>query len=370
MGIKSRKPKDLDPGYASEVDAIDEQTWGNVIQQFDDANIYQTWPYGAVRSGERNIGHLVLRREGEIVAVAQARIARLPLLPVGVAYVQWGPLWRRDGVEDTVLFRQAIRALRNEFVCKRGLTLRAFPQLFNDGANRCGTILAEEGFTRADSESSNHTILMDLSPSMEELREGMKSHWKRELKAAERNRLEIMTGTGQELFDAFIQMYREMVSRKRFVEPNDIHQFRLIQKRLPEPLKMKIMLCRSGAQLCAGVISSAMGNTAMYLFGATSNAGMKTNGSYLLQWKLIEELKRRKVSLYNLNGVNPTKNPGTYKFKDDLAGSNGRHVGFLGRFDANGNILNSRLIQLIDVMKMTRRPRKRANSNDRVLKFE
>jgi lipid II:glycine glycyltransferase (peptidoglycan interpeptide bridge formation enzyme) len=205
---------------------------------------------------------------------------------------------------------------------------------------------------------------------MEELREGMKSHWKRELKAAERNRLEIMTGTGQELFDAFIQMYREMVSRKRFVEPNDIHQFRLIQKRLPEPLKMKIMLCRSGAQLCAGVISSAMGNTAMYLFGATSNAGMKTNGSYLLQWKLIEELKRRKVSLYNLNGVNPTKNPGTYKFKDDLAGSNGRHVGFLGRFDANGNILNSRLIQLIDVMKMTRRPRKRANSNDRVLKFE
>jgi hypothetical protein len=45
--------------------------------------------------------------------------------------------------------------------------------------------------------------------------------------------------------------------------------------------------------------------------------------------------------VYNLNGINPTKNPGTYKFKNDLAGKNGTSVQFLGRFDSPASLLSS-----------------------------
>ncbi len=38
------------------------------------------------------------------------------------------------------------------------------------------------------------------------------------------------------------------------------------------------MLCRSGDTTCAGLICSALGDTAVYLFGATSDAGMETRG--------------------------------------------------------------------------------------------
>jgi lipid II:glycine glycyltransferase (peptidoglycan interpeptide bridge formation enzyme) len=176
---------------------------------------------------------------------------------------------------------------------------------------------------------------MDLRPSLEDLREGMRPHWKRELKIAERNKLEIVEGSENELFEAFIGIYKDMVSRKRFVESNDVNQFRLIQAQLPQSLKMKVMLCRSDRGACAGLVCSRIGDTAVYLFGATSTAGMKSNGSYLLQWKLIEGLKERHCSFYNLNGINPAGNPGTYKFKHDLAGKHGRDVCFLGRFDAH-----------------------------------
>src|SRR5437879_4054435 len=110
------KTRALDPGYTSEVDTVDEQTWCQILQEFGEANIYQSWSYAAVTSGQRSMSHLILRKNRNIVAVAQARIAKLPLINVGIAYIRWGPLWRRDATEANVeIFRQAIRALRNEF---------------------------------------------------------------------------------------------------------------------------------------------------------------------------------------------------------------------------------------------------------------
>jgi lipid II:glycine glycyltransferase (peptidoglycan interpeptide bridge formation enzyme) len=175
---------------------------------------------------------------------------------------------------------------------------------------------------------------MDLSPPLGDLRQGLRPHWQRELKVAEKQKLKVVEGSEDELFETFIQIYREMVARKKFNEPNDINEFRAIQQRLPQEFKMKTMLCRSDEGICAGLISSAIGGTAIYLFGATSALGMKSRGSYLLQWKFIERLKLNLVPQYDLNGINPETNPGTYKFKSDLAGDKGRDVRFLGRFES------------------------------------
>src|SRR5262245_61958161 len=102
--MSARDFRSLDAGYTADVDAIDEESWCKALLELDDANIYQTWPYGAVISGESNNSHFVLRRGATIVALAQVRIARLPVVRAGVAYVRWGPLWRRDGREDSRIF--------------------------------------------------------------------------------------------------------------------------------------------------------------------------------------------------------------------------------------------------------------------------
>lgn len=334
--MADRETRPLDAGYAADIGSLQEPAWSSVLLEFDDANIYQTWQYGSVTAGEPNLEHLTLRRGGEIVALAQVRITRLPLLPIGVAYVRWGPLWRKSGTADVEVLRQAVRALRNEYVCRRRLALRLFPMLYSDRPVPFQVILQQEGYIAASSDTADRTLLLDLSPPVATLRDGMKAHWKRELKAADRSQLEIEAGTADELFADFVTMYREMVTRKGFVEPNDINQFREIQQRLPEAMKMKIVLCRAGGQTCAGAIASALGQTGVYLFGATSNAGLKSRGSYALQWRLVQTLKEEGLRVYDLNGINPEKNPGTYKFKADLAGGNGMDVFFLGRFDAQG----------------------------------
>jgi hypothetical protein len=333
--------RDLHPGYSSAVDVVEEAAWCRILEQFDDANIYQTWPYDEVRCGRANISHLVLRKNGDIVAAAQARIVKAPLLKVGIAYVRWGPLWRRrEDKADPEIFRQAIRALRNEYACRRGLVLRFYPSLFSDESSPFLTILEEEGFSAFDGEKRSRTLLLDVSRPLEKLRAGLRPHWHRYLKVAERNELEIVEGSEDELFEEFVKIYREMVARKRFAEPNDIDEFRRIQRRLPEKLKMKIMLCRSGGEVCAGLVCSSIGNTAVYLFGATSDAGLKKRGSYLLHWRLIEWLSKKGRAVYDLNGIDPVVNTGTYKFKTDLCGNNSRDVYFLGRFDSYTNVLS------------------------------
>jgi len=341
----------LGSGYEVEVDTLNEHTWCQLLQEFDDASIYQTWPYVAVTAGSRNMSHLLLKKNGEVVAAALARIAKLPLTRIGVAYLRWAPLWRRRGFEaNPEVLRYALRALRNEFACKRGLVLRFFPLVFEDESS-VQAILAEEGFTSVENEGRGRTILMDLTPTLENLREGMGRNWKRNLKQAEQNGLEIVEGTDDELFRTFVDVYKQTVLRKGFAEPNDINQFRLIQSQLPERLKMRILLCKSAGEVCAGLVWSAMGRTGIELFAATSDTGLNSRGSHLLRWRFIDWLKREHFSVYNLNGVNQERNPGTYKFKRDLAGKNGREVCYLGRFDARDGLLSYRCVKWGDAFK-------------------
>jgi lipid II:glycine glycyltransferase (peptidoglycan interpeptide bridge formation enzyme) len=45
-------------------------------------------------------------------------------------------------------------------------------------------------------------------------------------------------------------------------------------------------------------------------------------------------MKERGCLSSNLNGINPQTNPGTYVFKQGLAGKSSRDVYYLGRFDS------------------------------------
>jgi hypothetical protein len=359
---RPRRHRPLDAGYTSEVDATDEAGWYRMLAEFDDANIFQTVAYGAATPRRGKLSHLVLRFEGVPVSIAQARIVRIPGVHLGIAYIRWGPMWRlRASASGVAAFRQCLRALRNEYACKRGLVLRVLPLLFDPDASVYMPMLAEEGFERVAGDAPSRTILMDLRPPLEQLRNGIRAHYKRELKRAERNGLEIVEGTTGDLFDALIEVHREMVRRKRFVEGSDIGRFRRVQDLLPEPLKMRIMLARSEAGVCAGLVCSAFATTAVYLFGATSDLGLKSNGSYLLHWKLIELLKNEGRAVYDLHGVNAEHNPGTYAFKRDLGGEHGSEVAFLGTFEAHEGWLGHRGVRFAERMRHKYRTLKEAS---------
>ena len=343
----SFQPRSLEPGFTADVVRVDERRWRDVLSAFDDANLYQAWAYDAVRQGEQSLCHCVVSRAGSVVAAAQARLAGLPGLRAGAAYVRWGPMWRRIGSRaDPLDLRMCLRAMRNELVLKRGLFLRVFPLLFDDEVSGWRGLLEEEGFAPAPGDTPQRTLLLGLEPSLEDIRKSLEHKWRNRLSRAERNELECSEGSDDASFGAFIELYRSLLDRKRFKEPNDIREFRVIQERLPDDQKLRIFLTgKNGAPSC-GAICSALGGTGVYLFGACNESGLATNGSYLIQWKAIQWFKQQGCRVYNLNGINPESNPGTYHFKAGVAGRTGRDVRYLGRFDAYGGSLTATGVHL------------------------
>ena len=79
-------------GYQREVDCYKENQWHKAMRLFNDTNICRTWACETVGHSEKNMSHSILKKDGQVFAMAQARRQRIPLLKTGIAYVRWEPI--------------------------------------------------------------------------------------------------------------------------------------------------------------------------------------------------------------------------------------------------------------------------------------
>jgi hypothetical protein len=336
---------ELGHGYTVEFGRFERERWDGLLGRFEDASIYQTWSYEMPSSGHRRVVHMLLRKNRVKRAAAQVRVMRFPVINVGIAYVRWGPLWKAKGVPmDLEVFRQAVRALRNEFSVRHHLALRIYPLAFKSEAPELERILQEEGFLELQNARRDRTLIMDLTVSLHTLRATLDQKWRNCLNRAEKNGLELKFGEEPELFEQVELIYSEMIRRKNLSDVSDIAHLRRVQPLLPTDQKLKIIVCSKDGQPVAGGIFSAIGDMALYMVGATSDAGMKTKGSYLIQWSFVNWLKENGIMHYDLHGFNPETNPGTYHFKRGLAGKHGRNVEFLGKFQVADSQLSALIV--------------------------
>lgn len=317
------------------MDQVDARQWSGILGGFADASIYQTWPYPAGRDGTSPVSHLLLKRNASVAGAAAVRLAGWPRLNLGMAYVFWGPLWKQHGgTGDLEALRHGLRALRDEYARRRGLIVRVVPQIYEEDPAPFRKVFEEEGYVPQRRARTRRTILVDLRRTLDELYEGLHAKWRYSLKKARKENLSIIEGEGDELFELFARIYDEMVERKHFDETADVERYRRLQKELAPREKMRVFLCKAEEKVCAGGVISAVGDTAIYLLGATTEIGMKTSASYLVHWRMLEWVRQRECMQYDLNGINPENNHGVYLFKSRLAGDHGQDVRGLGEYDA------------------------------------
>ncbi len=312
------------PEWQVEVDRWTPDEWHQMLDLFNDSNIYQTWAYGGVRWGRKSLSHLVLKRRGEVLGMAQVRIVRPTRFNFGMAYLRWGPLCERRGrpLDFEVVTRMA-GALEGEYVRERRLFLRILPNAFV-GSDRAA--IFQSAFCSFDSEpavprDTYRTFLLDLAPDLEELRRRLDKKWRNQLSRAEKNNLKVIAGSGKDEFQTFCRIYDQMRKRKTFETTVDVQEFGQIQEDLTKRHRMRILICEDRGQPVAGLVASAMGDSAIYLLGATSDDGLNSKGSYLLQWTLIRWLREESIRWYDLGGIDPEANPGGYHFKKGFSGA-------------------------------------------------
>src|SRR5208283_1690933 len=353
---REKEPKLMpNPAWQVEVDRATPTEWSKMLDLFDDANIYQTSAYGGVRWGEKNLSRLVLKRDGDILGMAQTRIVRPTPLKFDMAYLRWGPLCERRGKPlDPEVFTFMARALEEEYVEKRRLLLRVLPNAFAGTPRAEAMRTAFSRFTpeALTVENTYRTFVLDLSPSLDELRKKLDAKWRNKLSGAEKNNLNVVAGNSCEEYQTFCQLYYQMQQRKNFETTVDVEEFRSIQENLAEPHRMRILICKNEGIPVAGLVVSAMGDSAIYLLGATSDAGLNTKGAYLLQWTMIRWLKENGIRWYDLGGIDPEVNPGVYSFKKGFAGQD---VCQINPLVASDSAVSSAIVKAGLVMQRTLR---------------
>ena len=322
----------LMPNYkwAVEVDQASASEWSEMLDRFKDANIYQTAAYGEVRWGEANLSRLVLKRDGEVVAIAQFRIIRPTPLKFGMAYLRWGPLWEMKGQPvDEEVVRRFAGAIQDEYLTRRKLLVRILPNAFVGSVRAALLQAAFSTFTeeRGDAGEVYRTFVLNLTPSLEELRSRLDKKWRNQLTRSEKSNLTVTCSEDAEQYRSFCEIYRQMHARKGFATKVDIDEFGRMQALLPASERMRVLICKENEVPVAGLVASAIGESAIYLLGATSDAGLNARGAYLLQWTLISWLKERGIQYYDLGGIDPAGNPGVYHFKKGLSGADICQIG-------------------------------------------
>jgi len=334
--------------YKAEIDQVEKQEWYDLLGQFGDATIYQTWAYASVRWGEKKLSHLVLKRKTKVVAIAQVVIRELPLFKIGVAYVPWGPLWhaRRHGADIEAL-QNMLRAIRYFYGKEKKLLIRLMPPEVAGVDQSIVAVYRNEGFTRTSSQPYR-TFIIDLKPSLEEIRKQFKAKWRNCLNKAQKKELFVVEGASDADYRIFLSLQKDMMSIKKFSPGVDYDEFGLIQSTLRNDFKMRIFTCLFKGVPVASLVGSVIGDRGIYLLGASNDTGRRVCASYLLQWKMIEKLKKKGTRYYDLGGIDPSTNPGVFHFK---AGLKGRDVVHIGYFEACDNPMSRVSVDFLEYKK-------------------
>lgn len=320
--------------YAVEIDGTSERDWNHILEHFDDANVWQTWSYGAVMFGEDNLSHLVLTKHGRIVSAAQLAILSLPILRTRIAYIKYGPLRRvRGEAPDADVDRTMLRAIIETYVEGKGCLLRLMPRVLEGGEEDLPDLL-QDIRVRWKRQPAGGTFLIDLSPNAEEQLMGLRPKWRAALRKAQKRGLEVVELDPVAGVDTFMRLYNEMLARKQFVDQSDIELLPRLQAALPEPHKLKILACLEDGEVCAMNVFSVMGDIGISLFGVAGERGRGNGASYIVNWWILNWLKENGLKWYDLGGAG---DPKVNEYKRGLAGKYGRAEQFVGKFDVSGN---------------------------------
>jgi len=325
---------ELDSDYSVDIDNIDKDTWHICLRAFDDASIYQTWDYGLTKCKPKHLHHLSLKYKGEIVSVAQVRVTKTLGLPIGIAYVHWGPLWIKNAaLPNTNHLKNMLRVLQSEYTIRKKYLLKIVPKIVKPQIkDDILKIFAKEGFKW--SQDPDETVLLDLSTPLEMLRNNLHKDWRRVLRQAEAQEIRIIEGTSNDFIQIGLALVKEMKVRKKYFG-HDHHELSDLQKQLSEECKIWMAIAEYKNEPVAVLGWQTLGKMGFPVIAATADKGLTLGASNLLWWKMVNYYHKRGFWCLDVAGVSAERNPGGYRFKTRLAGKTFKEpYRYIGQFDA------------------------------------
>jgi lipid II:glycine glycyltransferase (peptidoglycan interpeptide bridge formation enzyme) len=175
------------------------------------------------------------------------------------------------------------------------------------------------------------TVLIDLLPDEDAILAAMKPKWRYNVRLAEKKGV-VVEQAGMEAVHEFYELYRATSMRDRIALHPEKYYARLFS--LAAELRaagvagtpdIRLWIARFDGKALAAIVTLFRGESAVYLYGASSDENRNLMPAYALQWNAMRAAKAAGCERYDLFGIPPTDDPahpmaGLYRFKTGFGG--------------------------------------------------
>lgn len=264
-----------------------------IVANPDGGNILQTRAWGESKVPQSWRPRYLIGNDGgrEIAMLALTR--RIPGL---------GELWyspKGPGVADVEQLRRLL-AKREGF--DGAFCIKVEPELADTPGNRNG--LRRAGALKVpDVQIHRATVVIDLSPSEDQLLSSFKSKTRYNIRLAARKGVSVEAVACDEAMTAtFYRLYAETATRADFAlrpEPYYTRYWRLLEA----SGQGQLFVARHQGKIIAGVFACCLGAKGWYKDGGSSNEHRELMAPHLLQWEVMRWLRSRGIGTYDLVAV-------------------------------------------------------------------
>lgn len=310
---------------------VDGADWPNIALGFADYNFEQCREYAeaVATSTGSTVRFLVARRSTSLIGAAAVRLKKIPFSSRCIAYISGGPLMQANGtIQCQTLYDEILDSFRMHLVEKEGNILYVRLPLSPPIPEETASESMPPGLRRTNRVRAYRTIIVDVTSDEDTIRARLAGKWRTDLRYSEKANLNIELGTEPSLQQRFLALFGEMHEAKNF----DVNVNPRLFFDLPaDQAGVVVLIAKKDGQDAAGHVLSMLGETAVYLFGATNHIGRATKAGYLLNWQSILLAKQHGLNWYDLGGVDSTANPGGHRFKKRMGG---REIAAAGPYEA------------------------------------
>lgn len=322
-GEASFKPRVRAADDHCEVRTIEPGRWDAIFCDFRDVIHEQTACFNEVNWSADDLQFLAVERRGQLVGGAVVRVVRAPMDLARLSIIRWGPLWRPHAVPDDLDNLRGVYRSLIGYVRRKNSFLLVIPRSDPQYAIAEKNILAQLGFEALYQPESPERYFVNVDQSADEALAGFAQKWRYNLRKSQKQDLGFEIMEGEAGLARFMELYGQMLQRKRFFETSPIDTLEAVVRSPVQKLRPVFGIVTHEGAPVAGAALDVSSERAIYLYGATNGAGNRIRAGYFMQWEIVRRLcEDPVVRWYDLGGgTSPTCS--LHQFKRGLTGKTG-----------------------------------------------
>lgn len=286
----------------------DKKEWEQFLQTAEPNIFVQSWHYGEFFRtlgeeffvlGIRDNGKLI---GGSLVVTTTAKRGKFLYLP-------YGPKLDFTNKELWQAFVQELKKKAQEYQTD---FIRISP--FADDTEQLAVQFKQAAFRPAPLHVlAENTWILDLSPDQETLFKAMRDTTRNLINRGKREGVEIKITEDEEALKRLSDLLQETAQRHNFT-PFSFKYMKAEFDAFKSLDAVKIFEAYYQGRMVSSAVIFFYGDTAVYRHSGSSSERIKCQPSYLLQWHVIEEAKKRGLKYYNFWGIAPENAPQNHPF--------------------------------------------------------